>query len=362
MRLAAQAKGGFYAAPPAAVAMAARWLKPPANQRFCILDPCCGEGAAIVQLAEALRCPAQDVFAIELDEKRSRVVNQRLAEDLGCRVLAPASFFGTGITRRAFSFIWCNPPFDDELGGGQRVEQTFLDCSTHLIVPGGVIALVCPEYVADDSDLQELLLTWYTEIRVVEFPADDRPSEEVIVFGVRREKQVPATSRSWNDVERQRSGEDEPDYVYRLPKSSGPTRFEKTEMTEGEILAALVRSPLRRHLEVTETPPLPSPPMSLGKGHRAMLLAAGHLDGRVCPPGERPHVVRGTVIKNSYVQSTETEEQKDGEVSKTVIAERIVLTVRVATASGQILTLTHDGGSPGDCEQPRTKKRRRAAA
>lgn len=362
MRLAAQAKGGFYAAAPAAVAMAARWLAPPVNQAFRILDPCCGEGAALVQLARALRCPMSDVFAIELDEKRSQVANQRLGQELGCRVLAPASFFGTGITRRSFSFVWCNPPFDDELGGGQRVEHTFLERSTHLLVPGGVIALVCPEHVADDSDLQELLSTWYTEIRVVEFPADHRPFDEVIVFGVRREKQVPADSQSWPEVGCQRPGDGEPDFVYRLPTSNGPTRFEKTDMTEAEILAALARSPLRRYLDVAEAPPLPSPPMSLNKGHRAMLLAAGHLDGRVCPPGEPPHVVRGTAAKQSYVQSTEIEEQKDGEVTKTVIAERIVLTVRVATASGQILTLTQNGEDQAACQQPRTKRRAKAAA
>lgn len=364
MRLVAQAKGGFYAAPPAAVAMAARWLQPPVNRRFCVLDPCCGQGAAVVQLAEAVGCQMQDVYAIELDERRAGIVQQQLGER-GCQLLAPASFFGTGISRRAFSLVWCNPPFDTELGGGQRVEHTFLERSTHLLVAGGIIALVCPERVAGRGDIRELLLTWYTDIRVVTFPADHRPFDEVIVFGVKREKQVPAAEQSWKALARHRDGDGEPDFEYRLPHSTGPTRFEKTELTEQELLAALAKSPLRRFLEVAEAPPLPSPPMSLNKGHRAMLLAAGHLDGRVCPPGEPPHVVRGTATKQAYVQSVETHEEKDGDVTKTVIAEKIMLTVRVATVDGRILTLTQGGGAHAvdapSAEQP-VKATRRAAA
>jgi hypothetical protein len=139
------------------------------------------------------------------------------------------------------------------------------------------------------------------------------------------------------------------------------------EMTEKELLAALAKSPLRRHLEVAEALPLRSPPVSLNKGHRAMLLAAGHLDGRVCPPGESPHVVRGTATKQSYVHSVETHEEADGDVTKTVIAEKIMLTVRVATVDGRILTLTQGGnGQPADAPAndttEATKTRRRVAA
>ena len=105
-------------------------------------------------------------------------------------------------------------------------------------------------------------------------------------------------------------------------------------------LEDLAFSGLTQYCRQWLAPPLPSPPMSLNKGHRAMLLAAGHLDGRVCPPGEPPHVVRGTATKQSYVQSVETHEEQDGDVTKTVIAEKIMLTVRVATVDGRILTLT----------------------
>jgi hypothetical protein len=235
MRLAAHAKGGFYPAAPAAVAMAARWLKPPDKGRFCILDPFAGLGDAIVQHAEALGCKPQDVYAVELDEFRGQTLNERLGNELGCKVLTPASFFGTAVTLGSFSFCWCNPPFDDELGGGRRVELAFLQRSTQLLVSGGVIALVCPEHVACGGDMCEYLRSWYTELRVIKFPAEHRRFQEVVVFGIRRATQVPANEQRWQGFDR-RSPDEPPEFVYRLPRSTSQRRFEKTGMSDGEIL------------------------------------------------------------------------------------------------------------------------------
>jgi hypothetical protein len=64
MRLAAQLRGGFYPAPPEAVAHAATFLRPPVDQPFSILDPCAGEGAAIRQLGERLGCRQEMMLAI----------------------------------------------------------------------------------------------------------------------------------------------------------------------------------------------------------------------------------------------------------------------------------------------------------
>jgi hypothetical protein len=54
MRLAAQMRGGFYPAPPEAVALTSTFLQRPFDQPFAILDPCAGEGAALRQLGGAL--------------------------------------------------------------------------------------------------------------------------------------------------------------------------------------------------------------------------------------------------------------------------------------------------------------------
>ena len=85
--------------------------------------------------------------------------------------------------------------------------------------------------------------------------------------------------------------------------------------------------------------PLPEPPLALGLGHRALLLAAGHLDGLVCPEGEPPHVVRGTCDKQKYLDRTEVDEKDDGSVTtRQIYSEKVSVTVRAVSTDGEIRT------------------------
>lgn len=80
--------------------------------------------------------------------------------------------------------------------------------------------------------------------------------------------------------------------------------------------------------------------MSPGIGHRAMLLASGHIDGLICPKDEPPHVIRGTAAKDKYVASCDEAEDEDGNVTtRTVYSERPRLVIRVLDAEGNIRTL-----------------------
>jgi hypothetical protein len=331
MRLAARAKCGFYPAPPAAVDLAAKYLMPSRPDHITLLDPCCGAGSAIKQLSERLESPASNVYAVELDEGRAAEAKATLA---GANVLAPASFFGVACSPGTMSLIWCNPPFDDEIGGGNRTEQTFLDRATELLRPGGVMILVCPEGVVANpySDVAYTLRQWYERIAIVPFPAHDRRFNEVMVFGVRRLSPVSPYGVEWAPMRAEIA-------PYALPPGIRPRRWEKTEMTEFEVRRAFARSPLRRYLEPPTAPSLPQPPLALGVGHIALLLAAGNLDGVVRPDGEPPHVVRGTAEKAEYVSSVQEIENEDGSMTtKTTIAERIVLTVRAVGPDGEIRT------------------------
>ena len=183
MRLAAQMRGGYYPAHANAVAHAATFLRPPQNSSFAVLDPCAGTGAAIKQLANILGCPEEMTYAIELDDGRAEDVKAALPD---AQVLAPASFFGCRASPNSFSFIWLNPPFDFSFGG-HRVEDQFLQIATQWLMPGGVMALVCPENVIDDySDARQHFMTYYENCTIEPFPAGDRPFKEVIVFGHKR--------------------------------------------------------------------------------------------------------------------------------------------------------------------------------
>ena len=101
----------------------------------------------------------------------------------------------------------------------------------------------------------------------------------------------------------------------------------------------LENSPLRSHLTLTPDVPLPSPPLALGIGHVALLLASGHLDGVVQRNGQSPHVVRGTSRKRDFVSDVTDTVNEDGSTStKTIISERIELIVRTVDINGKFQT------------------------
>lgn len=334
MRLAAQMRGGFYPAHETAITHAATFLRPPHRQPFTILDPCAGQGEAIKQLGTLLGCPAEMTFAIELDDSRAAAVHAALP---GAHVLALASFFGCRASFNSFSFIWLNPPFDHSYGG-HRVEEQFLANATGWLMPGGVMALVCPEDVADEySDARRHFTTYYENCMIVPFPEGCRPFNEVIVFGQKRTRlQVdPYGSNrvSWESVQAPQG------FVYPIPPGTGPRVFQKIEPTESELQRMLAQSPLRSHWTVSAEAPLPSPPLALGIGHVALLLASGHLDGVVHPEGKPPHVVRGTSRKREYVSDVTVTDNPDGSTTtKTTISQRIELVVRTVDLTGRMHT------------------------
>jgi hypothetical protein len=326
--------GGFYPASEGAVAHAATFLRSPPGEPFAILDPCAGQGAAIRQLGDTLACPQTMTFAIELDEGRAETVKAILPQ---ARVLAPASFFGCRASLNSFSFVWLNPPFDYAYGG-HRVEDQFVQTATSWLMPGGVMALVCPEDVADEySEAQGHFLTYYENCTIVPFPEKHRPFNEVIVFGHKRAR--PRVDPSGSGRTTWRSVQAPEHFLYHIPRGAGPRIFRKVEPTEQELQRMLANSPLRSRLTAPATIPLPSPPLALGIGHVALLLASGHLDGVVHPEGEPPHVVRGTSRKREFVSDvTETVNPDGSTTTRTTISQRIDLTVRTIDLTGNLRT------------------------
>jgi len=73
-RLMSQVKGGYYAAAPEAITAVLERLRPPESGECLVLDPCAGEGKALVQLARGLKAVP---YGIELSEDRAARVNGR---------------------------------------------------------------------------------------------------------------------------------------------------------------------------------------------------------------------------------------------------------------------------------------------
>ncbi len=328
MRLRGQAKGGYYAAHPDAIAAAMERVIPPEDGCF-VFDPCAGEADAITQIADLLGGTA---YGVELEETRSVTVRKLL----GDRALAPADIFGTAISPKCWSLAWVNPPYDDQLGGGGRVEMNFVRQVYPQIAPDGVMCLVCTERVAQSGSTMSPLSEMFVDIQVMEFPPDCRPYNEVVVFCRKPEqpRELASYHAGYRLYETALSRYPDP---YRLPPGKPPRRFRKTQMTDAEMARAVQQSALRKLFQPPPELPLPTPPIAPGEGHRAMLLAAGLIDGLICPEGEPPHVVRGTCRKKPYIAESTSTENTDGSVTtKTVTAEKIELRVRVLDSEGVI--------------------------
>jgi Uncharacterised methyltransferase family (DUF6094) len=380
MRLIAQIKQGYYPAPPEAIAEILRHLKipdPPPDSKFTredvnILDPCAGEAKALVQIAEGLGVSWGQVFAIELNASRSARITEAYPD---IRLLGPCSFEGTRVTRHSFSLVYLNPPFDDQLDGRGREETSFLTQSVDLLVPGGILVLVCPvTQVFGRRRMCGLLDTWFDQLELYLFPDDCRQYNECVVFGRRRKTALPdelifeegiLTNRGvrrcsavpiaqlarlgepqfnqWNYAEPDIASRNSELDVWELPPSVAPKRFQKTALTDEELERELARSPLHNALRQRNLSPLKRPPLSLNKGHTSLLLMTGMLDGYV--PSNPPHVVRGLTSKVEKLHRTEHSETPSGDaVTKQVFSESPIPVVRAVWPDGIIRTFSDQVG------------------
>jgi hypothetical protein len=159
-----------------------------------------------VRLAEGLGVSKDHVFAIELNASPAA----RIAESYpDIRLLGPCSFEATRITRHSFSLVYLNPPFDDEFGGGGREEVKFVRQAVDLLVPAGILVLVCPvNQVYGSYEMCSLLDTWFDRIEVYLFPDDCRSFRECVVLGRRRKTALPDTQSYddalWQELEQER--------------------------------------------------------------------------------------------------------------------------------------------------------------
>jgi Uncharacterised methyltransferase family (DUF6094) len=305
-------------------------------------------------------------------------------------LLGPCSFEATRITRHSFSLVYLNPPFDDEFGGGGREETSFLHHTVDLLVPGGILVLVCPvNQVYGKSRMCELLDTWFDQIELFLFPDDCRQYNECVVFGrrrktaltdelifeegvlttrgIRRSFAAPIAKLAWlgePQFSRWRlaepdSGSRKPDLdIWELPFSVAPKRFQKTALTDEELERELARSPLHDALRQRVLSPLKRPPLSLNKGHTSLLLLTGMLDGFV--PSSPPHVVRGLTSKVEKLHRTEQHETPSGDaVTKQVFSESPLAIVRAVWPDGIIRTFSDQVGNDDvqiDDQEPETEE------
>jgi hypothetical protein len=361
VRLEAQARLGYYPAHPECVAacLAHLRLDPAKADQVRLFDPCCGKAAAVAQFADALTIPRRNVYAVELEPGRAALAREALGPE--ANLFGPASYMGVEVTPGSIGLAWVNPPFDYELGGGQRQEQTFAERVTPELCVGGVLALVLPfTAIRTNSRFQKHLDTWFADARLYAFPSGEgrdgqerRPFREVVYFGVRRDEPRTPGHGSPGYLESLELWRDPPlpvvgsgEMIYTVPPTRKPARFAKVQLTEEELREFLAKSPLQALLEPPRPIPPKTPPMPLGEGHVALILASGLLNGYIEALDGYGMVVRGTARKVQYLSEKKkpTVNEKTGEVSQQMVfSQRPVVEIRAIDASGFLGTFGEKG-------------------
>ena len=305
-RLMNNVRMGYYPTDPENISHILRGIQFPAGVTTNVLDPCCGCGKALRQIADGHNCYA---YGIELDELRAEEAQNRLHR------VGIGSYFYSRISREAFHLMFLNPPYLSVLregGGKTRYEKRFLIETIERLMPGGVLIYVIPYYRLT-ADICRVLSDNYADIGVWRFTDDEfRKFKQVAVIGTRKKRSEDAKTAAWleslsyacadipliTEIEENR---------YAVPGTPKSVEIFKGErFNEKELERQLTRSDSIRRMmnaksELDRGTKHPLLPLSIGQ--IGLVGGSGMINGLIeC---DTPHIIKGRIVK---VKNTEREE------------------------------------------------------
>ncbi|HKM24898.1 MAG TPA: DUF6094 domain-containing protein, partial [Corynebacterium sp.] len=294
-------KAGFYASPPSVTALIISYIDVPHGGR--ILDPCAGEGVALVTLADAL---GLEPFGVELHEGRAQAARQAVEELLekhsrmqppGAVHVLQDSYQSLITSRDGFNLLYLNPPYDSDDEDGRLEYQWLWRCRPWLQT-GGLLVWVVPQHLLKFRKAARYVLSHFDDVHVYRFPDEEYERfRQIVLFGVRRRKATTPEAEVVDSFRAMADGKEalppltaavEP--VHTLPPlvvKRGSFQFRSMFVDPAEALAeaaeygARTTDEWRRHLDprAAEAPLRPLTPLKIG--HMNSVIAAGHLNNQV---------------------------------------------------------------------------------
>lgn len=339
------AKNGYYPTDEDTIDRALNALGTSHDQRVRILDPCAGEGHAILESAYWLGRERTDIYGIEYDSERARHM-QRLV-DVGIQ----SDLMDTVITPRSYGMLFFNPPYGDlvsETGGSQgyagkgrqRLEKLFYQRCVHLLQHGGVMVMIVPHYVFDD-ELSGWVSNHFDHVSVYRAAVDT--FKQVVVFGIRAKRNAllanSLAKKTKALLQQVGLGDFKPDPLpanwvherYEVPPATSrvPQCYRvsmEPEQLEQEIDQLSGLWPDFNLAFWTDGVTQRRPLRRLSGWHLALSLAAGGISGVVTSKSGRQLIVKGDTFKEKSAK-VEFSEDADGNIS-----ERRILTDRFVPA------------------------------
>ncbi len=311
-----------------------------------VIDPCCGEGAALLHLVKHLQAAGANVtsFGVDVDEERAWHAKTVLG------TVAHADVHDVRITDRSMGLLFLNPPYGDlvsdkaETGdrkqGRERHEKVFCRRTFNLLQPGGVLVLIVPFYVLD-AELSTLIARHFHRVEV--FMSGEQQFKQCVLFGVKRRPTHPDASII-KRLQAFAAGEDQlelPPYwagePYSIPPIKTSEEFTFTvvrldaRQLQAELDSGLNKSTLwpRFNLQMKRMASAAKPPLrAMTDWHLALALAAGQISGIVSSADGRRLLIKGRTHKSKTVQVMR-ETAANGDISETrVLTDKFVTVIR----------------------------------
>lgn len=343
MRLAAQAKMGYYPTPDSLTPIIATYLKRQREGLIRVLDPCAGEGTAIKLIGEHLKA---ETFGIELDLDRGERAKEILTK---CLV---TDYKNTRISHSSFSLLWLNPPYDwgardSELEISERYEKTFLrDCIPYLSSRGILVYLIPQRRL--DGQIARMLSYRFHPISVFRFPEEEyRAFKQLVILGILKKK--PDKDESTAEYLK-KCGEfkalvpylpENPSRVYEVPLSPAKSEFlfRSKDIDSDELAQEILDHGIFPQVKEMITPlrmvEKIRPIMPLRHGHLAQILACGLMNGVVWDREKcNPLLVKG-VTKKEVKRSVQIE----GDLERHIERDQIKILIHAFDLRGEMFTI-----------------------
>ena len=329
-RLMNNVKMGYYPTDPDNISLILRGIRFPEGVTTNLLDPCCGCGKALRQIAQGNNCYA---YGVELDESRAEEAQTRLHR------VGFGSYFYSRISHEAFHLLFLNPPYLsvlNESGGRARHEKKFLIESLHHLVYGGLLVYVIPCYRLT-LDICRILCDNFDDLTVWRFTNGEfKKFKQVAVLGIRKRRDMEPSDAFWLEQYTVDPGTipsltELPEDRYALPAQPLEVPVFKGEKFNQKELEQQLRrsgsfSQMMARSELDGGVKHPLLPLSIGQ--IGLVGGSGMINGLIeC---DSPHIIKGRIVK---VVSTEVEDQFTssgnhyGAIERQVISNKMIFNI-----------------------------------
>ena len=354
-RLMNSVKMGYYPTCPENLAGIARGIAFPEGAALNLLDPCCGCGLALRQLAEAAREAGAlpKTYGVELDTHRAEEALGRLDR------VGFGSYHHSRISSEAFHLLLLNPPYMAvmaEGGGTARSEKRFLADSIGRLLPGGLLVYVVPHYRLS-ADIARAVCDNFENVGVWKFTAKEfGKHSQAVVMGTRTKRRdgseeaarLAALALSPESLP---ETAEIPEGLYALPETPKEVAlFKGAKFNVAELAEQLSKSRSFSKLYARNGPDgnekRPLLPLTLGQ--IGLVGGSGLINGLVeC---ESPHVIKGRVVKEQRLRTEETLDARGRHVSTTeTVTTGNKLVFNLLTPQG-FVSLTESGTGTGSLD------------